>query len=79
MTTSRRLLLRGTWLHREEIVVILREFEDHKERYEAAVERFKLGEIGETGFRQLLASLGFNASDINAEVTQAQGELEDGT
>lgn len=78
MTTSRRLLIRGTWLHKENIMVILREYEEHKERHEAAVERFKLGEIQETDFRLLLAALGYNASDIDAEVTQARSDLEDG-
>lgn len=57
-------------------MVILREYQDHKDRYEAAVERFKLGEIQEADFRLLLGALGYNATDIDVEVAQALGELE---
>lgn len=59
-------------------MVLHREYEDHKERYEAAVERFKLGEIQEVDFRLLLAALGYNATDIDAEIAQIKQELEEG-
>ncbi len=46
--------------------------EELKERYEAAVERFNKREINEDSFRRLLASLGFNATEIELEVHNAK-------
>ena len=47
-------------------------WEEHCELCEAARERFRCGDIGETEFRRLLGNLGFNATDIDREVEENQ-------
>lgn len=54
---------------------MINNYEDSKERYFAAVERYKLGEINTYTFQTLLASLGFNATEIQAEVDQVKREV----
>lgn len=43
-------------------------YEEHSEAVQAARERFQNNEITENKFRELLASLGFNATEIDSEV-----------
>lgn len=73
MTSRRRLLLKGSWWHKEDVMIM--NYEDSKERYFAAVERYKLGEINTYTFQTILASLGYNATEIQAEVDQVKREV----
>ena len=52
--------------------------EEHQERYNASVSRFKSGEISEADLRLSLGFLGYNATDIEAEIAQCKQELEEG-
>lgn len=79
MTTSpRRLLLKGTWLHREDIMGLFGDYREHKEAAEAAILRFKTGEISEADFRLLLGGLRYSATEIESEITQCKQEIDEG-
>jgi hypothetical protein len=52
------------------------DYQEHKDRVEAARHNFKTGDINEREFVLLLASLGFNATEIEAEIKEHGPENE---